>query len=373
MKDNSWASQCFQALRASRTPLLFLCLFIALSGCSDDRPVVVLYTSADEYVAREIIAAFEREHGIRVKYVGDTEAKKTVGLVERLRAEKNNPQADVFWSSEVFLTIELADEGILEPYESEATSEWPEQFRGDENRWYEFAARGRVIVYAPDRVDEADIPKTWMDLTNSYFKGRIVMADPRFGTTGGHFGAMKAYWQREFGPGFYEAYLLGLADNEVRLLASGNAGVVRAVAAGEADLGMTDTDDVWIARQQGMNVELVYPRHEPPNGRSGGGTLLIPNTVARIKDGPNPKTAGAMIDFLLSERAERILAESASGNIPLRPGLNEEYEHLHVPDPLRVDFRRAAALRAAAVDQAMRAMRDGIVDDVEGENVAAAE
>lgn len=369
---NIRVTQRLQALCNGRCALFLMFITIALIGCRDDRPVVVLYTSADEYVAREVIAAFEREHDIRVRYVGDTEAKKTVGLVERLRTEQNNPRADVLWSSENVFTIALADEGILEPYESEATTEWPEQFRGDENRWYEFAARGRVIVYAPDRVDEADVPVTWMDLTNGYFRGRIVMADPRFGTTGTHLGAKKEYWQREFGPGFYEAYLMGLADNEVRLLASGNAGVVRAVATGEADLGMTDTDDVWLAQQQGMNVELVYPRHAPPDdGSVGSGTLLIPNTVGRVTGGPNPETAGVLIDFLLSEQAERILAESASGNIPLRPGLNEEYEHLHVPDPLRVDFRRATELRADAVEQAIRMLRDGMVDDVEDEEVAS--
>lgn len=340
-------------------PLVVMGIVLALAGCGDDRPVVVLYTSADECIAREVITAFEREHDVRVKYIGDTEVKKTIGLVERLRTEKNNPQADVFWSNENFLTITLADEGILEPYVSGATADWPERFRDEQHRWYEFAARGRVIVYSPDRVVEDEIPETWMDLTNHFFKGRIVMADPRFGTTGSHLGAKSAYWQREFGPGYYEVYLMGLADNEIRLLASGNAGVVRAVATGEADIGMTDTDDVWLAQQQGMNIDLVYPRHDPPNGARGGGTLLIPNTVSRVKGGPNPETAGKLIDFLLSEQCERILAESASRNIPLRPGLNAEYVHLHVPDPLDIDVRRASEMRTDAIERAMRILRDG--------------
>lgn len=336
-------------------------------GCAgDDRPVVVLYSSADEYVAREVIAAFEEESGIRVRFVGDTEAKKTAGLVERLRAEhrSGNPQADVFWNSEIFMTIELADEGVLEPFSSDATEHWPAQYRDSENRWFGFAARARVIVYAPDRVPEDALPRTWMELTRDRFRGRIVMADPRFGTTGGHLGAMKAYWQREFGPGMYGAFVLGLAENEVQLLASGNAGVVRAVAGGEADLGMTDTDDVWAAKSQGMNVELLYPFHSPVDpqtgeGEIGAGTLLIPNTVARVAGGPNPGAAATLIDFLLSEKCERLLAESVSGNIPLRPGLREQYEHLAVPSPLNVDFRKAAAARRDAVEEAMRVIRDG--------------
>lgn len=328
-------------------------------GCSRaDQPTVVLYTSADEYVAREICNAFEKETGIRVLLVGDTEAKKTTGLVERLRAEhaSGHPQADVYWSSEIFMTIDLADEGILAPYQSETLADWPARFRCDKRHWYGFAARARVIVYAPDRVAEEDIPETWMDLTNHFFRGRIVMADPRFGTTGGHFGAMKAYWDRAYMPGIYSAFLQGLADNEVRLLASGNAGVVRAVAGGEADLGLTDTDDVWAARDQGMNVELVYPRHSREQ-EPGTGTLLIPNTVGMVAGARNAENAAALIEFLLL-KGERIIAQTASRNVPVHDDLGEEFAPYVVPDSLDIDYRRAAAVREAAVQEAMHVLRD---------------
>ena len=330
----------------------------AVAGCAgDDQPTVVLYVSADEYVAREVAAAFEEKTGIRIDLVGDTEARKTTGLVERLRAEHaaGNPQADVFWSSEVFMTIDLAAEGVLEPYESAATADWPEAFRDSEGRWYGFAARARVIAYAPERVSEEDIPQTWMDLTKDYYRGRVVMADPRFGTTGGHLGAMKAYWDRQFMPGIYTAFLEGLAANEVRVLTS-NAGVVRAIAGGEADFGMTDTDDVWAAREQGANMELVYPRHSPEDGE-GTGTLLIPNTVSRVAGGPNADTAAQLIDFLLSAETERLIARTVSRNVPIRAEMGEDFAEYAIPDPLQVDLKRAAANRVEAVEEAMRLLQ----------------
>jgi iron(III) transport system substrate-binding protein len=325
------------------------------AGCGEapDQPSVVLYVSADDHIARQVKAAFEEETGIRVEMVGDDEAKKTTGLVNRLRGEQDNPQADVFWSSEIFMTIALADEGVLASHESAATADWPAQWRDEENRWYGFAARARVIAYAPDRVAAEDVPQTWTDLTNSYLTGRIVMADPRFGTTGGHLGAMKAYWDRDVMPGYYTAFLMGLRANDARILPSGNAGVVRALAAGEADIGLTDTDDVWAARAQGQDLALVYPPHSHED-EPGNGTLLIPNTVGRVRGGPNPEAAGRLIDFLLSERAERMLAESVSHNIPLRPGLADAYPDYAVEDPLRVDYRRAAAMREEAVAEAIR-------------------
>jgi len=335
---------------------------IVLFGCDKPAPSVVLFVSADEHIAREVIAEFEKQSGIVVNMVGDTEARKTTGLVQRIRGEASKPQADVFWSSEVFMTIDMAEEGLLEPFESPTVSQWQEQWRDKEHRWHGIAGRARVIVYSPDRIPPDQAPKTWMDLTQSRFKDRIVIADPRFGTTGGHLGAMKLYWDQEVVPGYFNAWLEGLAENNIRLLPSGNAGVVEAVARGEADVGMTDTDDVWAAQARGLNVEMVYARHSVESDEPGAGTLLIPNTVAMIKGGPNPDRARQLMEFLLSEEVERLLAESVSHNVPLRQELVPKYPKLAVPDPLRIDFTIAADMRGNAVRSAMRILADRSAD-----------
>ncbi|MCP3904050.1 MAG: extracellular solute-binding protein [Planctomycetes bacterium] len=331
--------------------------FLLVAGCGGGEPDVVLYVSADEHLARVVIDRFEDATGLRVGLVGDTELKKTTGLVERLRSERDHPQADVFWSSEIFQTLALADEGVLAPYAAPAEAGWPAEHRDGEHRWYAFAARARVIVYAPSRVPAEDVPVAWTDLTRSYHAGRIVMADPRFGTTGGHLGAMKALWDRAVGPAYYQAFLLGLRDNRVRLLPGGNAAVVRAVIDGEADIGLTDTDDVFAALERGADIDWVYPAHSHEQ-EPGNGTLLIPNTVGLVAAAPHPEPAKRLIDFLLSEPVERLIAETASHNVPLRPGLADDYPKYAVPDPLRVDLRRAAAARRDAVALAMRILTE---------------
>lgn len=342
--------------------LTLISMFSCAPVSPDRNGEVVLYVSADEHIARQVINAFERETSIQVKFIGDSEAMKTTGLINRLRNEKNNPQADVFWSSEIFQTIQLAEEGLLVEHLSDETADWPAQYRDGQRRWFGFAARPRVIVYAPDRVDPDQVPKSWMNLTRDTFKGRIVMADPRFGTTGGHLAVMQAYWDRML-PGFYEAFLIGLAENEIRLLAGGNAGVVRAVADGEADLGMTDADDVWAAQARGLAVDLVYPIHSANERDLANGTLLIPNTVARINGGPNPGPAKRLMDFLLSATVERMLAESVSHNIPLRPELVDAYPTYRVEDPLRIDYERAAQHRDEAIELAMDILTGEVTSD----------
>lgn len=320
---------------------------------------VVLYVSVDEHFARLVIDQFQKETGIAVKVVGDTEAKKTTGLADRLRSEKDKPQADVFWSSEIVLTAALADEGVLEEHLSDATKDWPREWRDGQRRWFAFAARPRVIVFAPDRLAEGDRPKTWLELTQGRWKDKIVMADPRFGTTGAHLAVMQWYWDREVGPGYFSAWSQGLAANNVRLLPSGNAGVVEAVAKGEAEIGLTDADDVWAAKARGLKVDAIYPMHAPAGVASTKeeplGTLLIPNTVARVKGGPNAASAAKLIDFLLSEKVERMLAESDSHNVPMRESLRAEFPQYAVPEPLKVDWEKAAAQRERAIETFFKA------------------
>lgn len=330
--------------------------WVVCAAAPADERTVVAYISADEQVARPILAAFEKQSGIRVLPKFDTEATKTAGLVNLLRAEKDNPRADVFWSSEVFMTAQLAAEDVLSPLGEVIPSDWPADQKDAQGRWVGFAARARVIVYSTERVPAERVPTKWTDLTRDWWKGRVVMADPRFGTTRGHFGAMKWWWDRNTMAGYYEAFIEGLAENDVRMLESGNAGVVRAIVSGEADIGMTDTDDVHAAKAQGAKVEMVYPAHELDKPQ--GGTLLIPNTAALVRGSEHSQEAKELIRFLISEEGERLLAESVSRNVPLGPGRAAAFPELAVSGAIDVDYAEVAKVMDQAVSEAMRLVKD---------------
>src|SRR5688572_14647863 len=126
----------------------FVFPFSLLIGCSKSESApIVLYTSVDQPVAAAIIRGFEKKTGHRVTLVTDAEATKSVGLAERLRAEKANPQADVFWGNEPFHTINLADEGVLAPYRSPSADDIPSKFKDAQDRWASVGLRARVIVH----------------------------------------------------------------------------------------------------------------------------------------------------------------------------------------------------------------------------------
>src|ERR1041384_4084765 len=107
----------------------------SLAAFAQEPRQVVIYSSVDQPYARPILADFMKKTGIRVTYLPDTEATKSVGLAERLRAEKDNPQADVWWSNEIFHTINLAEEGMLVEYESPAAREIPQRYQDPKHRW----------------------------------------------------------------------------------------------------------------------------------------------------------------------------------------------------------------------------------------------
>ncbi|MCA9300018.1 MAG: extracellular solute-binding protein [Phycisphaerales bacterium] len=307
--------------RAGTDLVVLAWLVAALASCSrSPEPRLVLYTSADDALARDVIDAFQAETGIRVDLATDTEATKTTGLVERLIREAPRPRADVWWSSEVLGTMRLAREGVLAPMES--LPDWPLR----DETWLGFAQRARVIAYSGSRVK--DPPRSLSALTESTWTRRVGMARPRFGTTRGHMAVLVEAW----GPEAFEAWLEALVENGL-LLYDGNAAVVRAIAQGEIDVGLTDTDDVWAAVRNRWDVRLTTEviEREDPSGWTGFGTLLIPNTVAIVKGAPNEPEARRFVEFLVSAPNERRMADSDSRNIPVREAVRAEYPNL-VPD-----------------------------------------
>ena len=335
-----------------RVQVVWLAVMMISCDGSPSPDRVTLYVSADEHVARQVIERFEDATGIEVQVVGDTELKKTTGLVERIRREAERPRADVFWNSEAFMTEALAAEGLLTAHTSAVAKAWPTVHRHPDHLWHGFAGRARALVYNPNRLMTEDIPEQWVDLVSDQYKGQIVMADPRFGTTGGHLAVMQWLFDETL-PGSYEQFVDGLAANDVRLLPSGNAGVVDAVERGEAVLGLTDTDDIWAVLDRGGNVGWVLPGHSMSEDATAHGPLVIPNTVALVRGGPHPKQAALLADFLLSAEVESLLAQSSSRNIPLgsEAVINAD---IIVHNPVDVDYAVVAAGRTAAVQSAVK-------------------
>ena len=285
---------------------------------------LVVYCAHDSIYSEKILRDFEKRTGIPVAIRFDTEATKSLGLVELLVQEKDAPRCDVFWNNELLGTMDLAERGILEPYQGSGWQRIPVKFRDADGRWTGFAARMRVYIFNPNKMSSEQISRTLARDQIGHLNrvpkvaagippGVVAMAKPLYGTTLTHYcvlwdtlgsDGLKA-WHRE-------SRTLGLVE------LPGNAAVKDAVARGVCDVGFTDTDDFFEARDDGRAVAMA------PVRIGLGQTILIPNTVAIIRGTKRRVHARMLVDFLLSEETELALALSKSRQIPLGPVQTEE-------------------------------------------------
>jgi iron(III) transport system substrate-binding protein len=121
------------------SPLL---AFIVLLGCRSGGPAAVtVYVSEDQVFSEPILKDFEREAGIKVNAVFDTEEAKSTGVMNRLLAEKTNPQADVYWANEPVRADVLRQQGMAASFKPANASTIPDQFKEPAGYWTGFSAR----------------------------------------------------------------------------------------------------------------------------------------------------------------------------------------------------------------------------------------
>lgn len=310
-KDRSWRDDYFAWCEVQSQWsfgfffLVIIAIIVSVSFVSISRAKaksqkqVVLYAAQDQVYAEPILRQFEKEAGIKVKTVFDSEAVKTVGLANRLLAERSHPQCDVFWGNEEMRTRQLAAQGV---------------FR-ETNGWAAFGYRSRRIVIntnfvserrSPNRpVDntpqkradsEIGAPASLLELTNETWRGKVALAFPQFGTTATHFHALRQLWGEER----WLAWCRALAANKP-FVVDGNSVVVKFVARGEAWMGLTDSDDIASGRREGLPIAALPLTEE---------SLLIPNTVAVIRNAPHPGNAQHLFEYLQRREVEEELVQA---------------------------------------------------------------
>ena len=282
-------------------------LLLALTVSCGRAPDLVVYVALDQDFSEPLIERFEAETGLQVDAQFDVERNKTVGLVNRILAERNRPRADVFWNNEIAQTIRLQQEGATEAYASPAAAGIPASFRDPAGHWTGFAARARVVMYRTDQ--DGPVPASLDDFLDPTIASVGAMAQPLTGTTLTNLAVLSQRLGDEAALDWLRgARAAGLS------FGSGNADVMRRVCAGDFHWCFTDTDDAAKAEANGYPVAIRYLDQ-------GDGALLIPNTVAVVAGAPHRDNAQRFVDWLLAAETEAALAAAPGRQIPLRPGV----------------------------------------------------
>ncbi|HEX6810268.1 MAG TPA: extracellular solute-binding protein [Planctomycetota bacterium] len=292
-----------------------LVLLCVLSACGADAATAgpTIFVALDEEFSRPVLERFTKELGITLVQQYDTESTKTVGLVSRIREEAANPRCSVFWNNELAHTVHLAKLGLLEAYESPSARDVPAEWRDPGHRWTGFAARARILIVNTELLpDPAQWPKSYKDLVDPKWKGRCAVAYPVRGTTLTHFTALRLL----LGDEAFAKFLDAMVANDVKFRPS-NGATMKETCSGAVAWAFTDTDDYHTARLRGHKVACVFPDQE----EGGLGTMLIPNSVAIIKGGPDLPNSKRLVDKILARETEALLAAAEGAQIPLRGGV----------------------------------------------------
>ena len=253
---------------------------------------VVWYTSLAIPSSTAIAHYFQNKYkGIEVE-VHRTGSQRVLqrAMQESTAGIKN---VDIIHTSDAGHFELLKDKNLLLKFTPSGVGNFPDGFKDKAGFYYGMRATLSVIAFNPKAVQEKDAPRTWKDLLNQRWSGKLVTAHPGYsGIIMTHVLALvNAYgWD----------YFRDLAKNKVHITQSANdpAGVV---ASGERPVGVNGAEYFYYKTlKQGNPIKIVYPKEGVP---------LVVSPVAIAKDAPHPNAAKLFTEFIFAKDSQQLLAD----------------------------------------------------------------
>lgn len=292
-----------------RLSLLALALgSAALPALADE---VNIYSHRQPELIQPLLDAFTAETGIAVNV-----AFVDKGMAERLVAEGDRSPADLVLTVDVARLMEVVNAGVTQPVQSEVLeANIPAEYRDPADQWFGLTTRARIVYASKDRVKPGDVT-TYEDLADPKWKGRICM---RSGTNDYNV-ALTAAVLAHHDAAYTQSWLEGVKVNLARKPNGGDRDQVKAIWAGECDIAIGNTyylGEMLADPEQAEwanSVNLVFPVFED------GGTHMNISGVAMTKAAPNHDAALKLMEWLSSDTAQKIYAET-NYEFPVKPGV----------------------------------------------------
>jgi len=280
---------------------------ILLSGCSKKAEKVEelkIYSIIHEEETQALTDLFTKKTGIPVTFL----RASTGELVNRVIAEKDNPQADILFGGATNYHIQAAKEGALEKYVSPLAADVPSYAKSEDGLYTGFCVLTLGIGINEDRYNQkfSDIPlpSTWEDLLNPAYKGEIVLTNPVASSTAYLFvqdQLQRLGWEKGWD------YLLQLAPLVGQFPDSGSA-PAKLIGSGEYALGVSYIHALAKYRAEGFKVITVAPPE----------SVGDVDCISIMKNTKNLKAAQAFVDFMLSTEAQELMS-SIDYTTPVNP------------------------------------------------------
>lgn len=271
-----------------------------------------LYTSREPKLVEPLLESFQEATGIKVNTIFLKD-----GLPERVEQEGAASPADVLMTVDIGNLVDLVDRGLTQPVESEVlTASIPENLRDKDGNWFALSLRGRALYAAKD-LDLTSFH--YEDLAKPEWKGKVCIRSGQHPYNV----ALTAAYITHHGAEDTKAWLEGVKANLARKAGGGDRDVARDIMGGICDIGIANTYYVGLMRsgaggpeqeEWAKAIKLILPTF------ADGGTQVNVSGAAVAKNAPNKDQAVKLLEYLVSDEAQKIYAE-ANFEYPVKPGI----------------------------------------------------
>ncbi len=281
-------------------------------GCGDGRIPLTLYSPHGRDHLTLLEREFERLHPeIDVRYL-DLGSQE---VLDRLRLERVNPQADVWFGGPTTLFERGVQDSLLAPYRPSWADRVDTGGIGPRDLYFPAYRTPAVIVYNNIAVPDSVAPRDWDDVLAPRWRDKVLIRDPvASGTMRAIWGLMLQRSLRQTGDTAQGMAWLRRLDGQTRAYALSPALLDAKLARQEGLVTLWDLPDVLIARSKGMPFGYVFP---------SSGTVVIDDAIALVAGAPHPQEAKAFIEFVGSIEGQ-ILAADRVFRLPARHDLPPE-------------------------------------------------
>lgn len=290
-----------------------LLFFIVASCAGDSRTPLVVYSPHGKDLLQYYEHAFEQSHpNVDVQWVdmGSQDA------LDRLRSERANPQADVWFGAPSETFARAANEGLLEPYRPTWASVMPDEAHDAKDLWYGTYLTPEVIAYNTQLLSAADAPKDWDDVLDPKWKGKIIIRDPiPSGSMRAIFGAIILRELKRTGSTAAGFDWLRRLDANTKEYVISPTMLYQKLGQREGVLSLYDMPDIETLRQ---TTKYPIASRIPSSG-----TPLLVDCIAIVKGTRHPELAQEFYEFVTSPQALRVAANRFV-RMPARPDISSD-------------------------------------------------
>jgi len=297
----------------ARLSLLLVVATAAAGACRrDPRTPLVLYSPHGRDLLGLVEKEFERAHpevDVRWLDMGSQE------VYDRLKSEKANPQADVWYGGPDTIFARAVRDGLLAPYRPPWADNVAPESRQKDDLYFGVYRTPAMPVYNSKAISAADAPREWDDLLDPRWKGKILIRDPLAS------GTMRAVWGyilsksvRDTGSPDAGFAWLSRLDAQTKEYVFNPILLYEKIVRGEGLITIWDLPDTLLERQRGSPLQYVFPK---------SGTPVIDDAVGLVAGCRHPELGKRFIDFVGEKSLQRLAAEKTF-RLPARTDLGDE-------------------------------------------------